>query len=47
MQTNRLGFGQALANLIEARRAQSRFQLVLITHDEAWKFIVLANAPLR
>ena len=26
---------QALANLIEARRAQARFQLVLITHDEA------------
>lgn len=26
---------QALAALIEARRAQSRFQLVLITHDEA------------
>ena len=26
---------QALASLIEARRAQSRFQLVLITHDEA------------
>lgn len=26
---------EALAALIEARRAQSRFQLVLITHDEA------------
>ncbi|CAE7237912.1 RAD50 [Symbiodinium sp. CCMP2456] len=30
------GLAEALANLIEARRAQSRFQLVLITHDEAF-----------
>mgnify|MGYP002803373293 FL=1 len=30
------GLAEALAALIEARRAQSRFQLVLITHDEAF-----------
>lgn len=30
------GLAEALAALIEARRAQSRFQLVLITHDEVF-----------
>ncbi|CAJ1405076.1 unnamed protein product [Effrenium voratum] len=30
------GLAEALASLIEARRSQSRFQLVLITHDEVF-----------
>ena len=42
---NKEGFAHALSEIINARRAQANFQLVIITHDE--KFVdILGQAQM-
>ena len=42
---NKIGFAQALSDIIISRSSQSNFQLVCITHDESF-VKVLGNAQL-